>query len=226
MQWGDLVWTGVGFILSLFILSYIFGDNPLFRFALYLFIGVSAGLIAVVIIYHVLIPRMVMPLISSETVLQKAILLIPLIMSGLLIFKLSPKYSKVGSLPMAYLVGIGAAILIGGAVFGSIIPQTDSTIQAFGITPRGGLSPVTQLISAIILLIGTISSLVFFHFGAKQKAGKPIQRSRMVKSLSKIGQIFIAITLGSVFSGVLISAITALVTRLGEMGASVATFIH
>lgn len=226
MQWGDLIWTGLGFILSLFILSYIFGDNPLFRFALYLFIGVSAGLIAVVIIYHVLIPRMVMPLISSETVLQKAILLIPLIMSGLLIFKLSPKYSKVGSLPMAYLVGIGAAILIGGAVFGSIIPQTDSTIQVFGIKPGGVLSPGMQIISAITLLVGTIATLVFFHFGAKQKAGKPVQRPRVVKILSKIGQIFIAITLGSVFSGVLISAITALVTRLGEMGASVATFIH
>lgn len=226
MPWSDLIWTGIGFLLSLFILSYIFGDNPLFRFALYLFIGVSAGLIAVIVIYQVLIPRMVMPLLSSETVLQKAILLIPILLSALLLFKLSPKYSKVGNLPMAYLVGVGAAILIGGAVFGSIIPQTGSTIQAFGIDPESALSPILQIISAVILLAGTISSLVFFNFGARQKPGKPVQRPAIVKILSKAGQVFIAITLGSVFSGVLISAITALVTRLSDMGSTITTFIH
>jgi len=36
----DILWTVVGFLLTLLILSFIFGDNPLFRIASYLFVGV------------------------------------------------------------------------------------------------------------------------------------------------------------------------------------------
>jgi hypothetical protein len=49
MQPVDLIWTIVGFILTLMVFSYLFGDNPLFRLVTYLFVGVSAGFAAVMI---------------------------------------------------------------------------------------------------------------------------------------------------------------------------------
>ena len=43
------LFTGViSFLFTLLIFSYVLGDNPLFRVAVYIFIGVSAGYIAVV----------------------------------------------------------------------------------------------------------------------------------------------------------------------------------
>ena len=63
------------------------------------------------------------------------------------------------------------------------------------------------------MLVGTITTLVYFHFGAKATAGGP-QRSKLVIWLGWIGQIFIAITLGVLFASVLAAALTALIERL------------
>jgi hypothetical protein len=38
----------IGLVLTLMIFSYLLGDNPLFRFAIYLFIGVASGYAAAV----------------------------------------------------------------------------------------------------------------------------------------------------------------------------------
>ena len=40
------------------VFSYLIGDNPLFRIAVYLFIGVSSGYAATVVWHHVLVPKL------------------------------------------------------------------------------------------------------------------------------------------------------------------------
>ena len=63
------------------------------------------------------------------------------------------------------------------------------------------------------MLLGTITTLVYFHFGAKSTPDGP-QRSRLVIVLGWIGQVFIAITLGVLFAGVFAASMTALIERL------------
>jgi hypothetical protein len=55
------VWAGVG--LSLFLYSFLYKDNPLFKFAEHLFVGVSAGYGVCVVWFSTLWPRLVRPLI-------------------------------------------------------------------------------------------------------------------------------------------------------------------
>jgi hypothetical protein len=224
MQFINLIWIAAGFLLTLFVLSYIFGDNALFRFATSVFIGVTAGYVAVIVIYQVLIPKLILPLIYG-TYLQKVLQLIPFVLGVLLIFKLSPRFSKVGNLPMGYLVGAGAAVLIGGAIFGTLFPQVSATIQGFSINSSIQIPPYVQLISALVILIGAVSSLAFFQFGASQKPGQPVKRAAIVTVLAKIGQIFISITLGALLAGVFIAALSALVERLGSMWTTISGFI-
>jgi hypothetical protein len=212
----DLIWTVAGFLLTIMVLSYIFGDNPLFRIALYIFIGVSAGYVAVVIIYQILMPKLIIPLLYGKE-LQRLLALIPLILSTLLLFKLSPRFARIGNLSVAYLVGAGAAVLIGGTIFGTLFPQISGTVQAFRINQQSGLSPVEQLIGASVILIGAATSLAYFHFGASQRPGKALRRMRFVEILAAIGKFFIAFTLGAIFSGVFLSALAALVERLGYL---------
>ncbi len=225
MPIADLIWTIAGFLLTILILSYIFGDNPLFRIALYIFIGVSAGYLAVVIIYQVLMPKLIVPLMQGNDQ-QRILALIPLILGVLLLFKLAPRFAKIGSISVAYLVGAGAAVLIGGAIFGTLFPQVSGTAQAFKVDPQSGVSPVIQLIGASVVLIGATTSLAYFHFGARQKPGKALKRMRLIEILAAIGQFFIAFTLGAVFSGVFFSALTALVERMGYLWHSISLFIR
>ncbi|HSV86097.1 MAG TPA: hypothetical protein VLH85_05950, partial [Levilinea sp.] len=114
MQPVDLIWTVVGFVLTLMVFSYLFGDNPLFRLATYLFVGVSAGFSAVMVIYHVLMPRLLFPFLEGSFGLQAGLVIVPLVLGLLLVMKLSPRLTRAGEIPMAYLVGVGAAVIIGG----------------------------------------------------------------------------------------------------------------
>ena len=55
----EIISALVGFLLTLMVFSYLIGDNPLFRIAVYLFIGVSSGYAATVIVHYVLLPGLV-----------------------------------------------------------------------------------------------------------------------------------------------------------------------
>lgn len=208
----DAIWTLVAFFLTVMVLSYALGDNPLFRIASYLFIGVSAGYVAVLIIYQVLIAKLVTPMISGAWE-QKLLGLIPLLLGFLLIFKLFPRLAPIGNVPMAFLVGVGAAIAIGGALTGTLFGQIRGALRPFDITAANG-DVLAQLAGGTVLLFGTVTSLAYFHFGARNRGEQIVQRPALIETAAKIGQVFIAITLGALFAGVLTAALTALIERL------------
>lgn len=211
----DLIWTLVAFLLTIFVLSYVLGDNELFRLAIMIFVGVSAGYAAVLIIYQILLPRLIVPLIASPLA-EKTLLLIPAVLGILLLFKLSSKLSMLGNPSMAFLTGVGAAVAIGGAITGTIFGQINGAIAPFDLAGLSVSGAGTQLLGGIILLAGTVASLGYFHFGARKAEGQAAtKQSIFMRTLSKVGQIFIAITLGALFAGVLAASLTALIERLG-----------
>src|SRR5574341_1484354 len=128
----DVIAGIVAFFFTLAIFSYLIGDNPLFRVAVYIFVGVSAGYVAAVAWWQVLWPDLVLPLIAG-TASQKAILATPLLLSGLLLMKAWPPLSRLGTPSVALLVGVSAAVAIGGAVTGTLFPQVNATINQFDL---------------------------------------------------------------------------------------------
>jgi len=202
----DFIWIIVSFILTILVFSYFLGDHAIFRFVMALFIGVSAGYIAVVLIFQVIVPRLVVPLLSGSQ-----LALIPLLLSGLLLLKLSSKFSRFGNIPMAYLVGVGAAVAVGGAVMGTIIGQVKGSWNEF--FPSTGGSPFLAYLEGGFLLIGTLATLAYFHFNGKKGNTTGGKRNMMMSIFAWIGRIFISITLGVVFASVLTAAATALIER-------------
>ena len=203
------VWLIVSFVVTLLIFSYIFGDNPLFRLASYAFVGVAAGYTALLVVYQVLWPKLVQPLMGGNL-----LLLVPLGLGVILLLKLFPRYARFGSLPMSFLVGVAAAVAIGGAVIGTILGQVQGAINDFDFTAPVLEDPTLVLIEAVLVLIGTICTLAYFHFGARVKNEQPPRRPVYVETLAQIGQLFLAITLGALFAGVFAASITALIGRL------------
>lgn len=217
----DLILTFLGFLLTLLVFSYLLGDNPLFRFATSIFIGGAAGYLAVVVLTQVILPRLVVPLVLGS-LLDRLLALVPLLLSLLLLAKLFPGISRVGSIPMAYLVGVGAAVAIGGAVTGTIFPQILGSINHFDL--RSAANPSAKLLEALIVLVGTICTLMYFTFSAKFKSvNQPAKRSPLVEIPAQIGQVFIAITLGALFAGIYTASLTALVERVNSVYQTVMT---
>jgi hypothetical protein len=210
----DLTWTLVSFLLTLMILSYIFGDNPLFRLASYIFVGVSAGYAAVLVFYQVLIPRLIMPLMQGAAT-ERLLAIVPLVGAVLILLKLSPRLSRLGNIPMAFVVGAGAAVLIGGAVIGTLVGQLQAAVGLFNPDLQTGYSGFYNLIAAVVMLVGTVSALLYFQFGPVFKANSPLaQRGPLVDGAARLGQAFIAITLGALFAGVFATALVAMIDRL------------
>lgn len=211
----DFLWTLIGFTLTLLVFSYLFGDNFLFRLAASLFIGVTAGYSVVLIIDDVIVPRMFVPL-SSGNLQEVALAVVPLILGILIFCKLSPRISKLGSVSMGFLVGIGAALLVGGVATGTLAGQIRAAVSGFDLQPSmlDGRSAAGVLGESVVFLVGTLSTLAYFQFTTGGKNAAAGQQSAFLKIAANIGKFFIAVTLGAIFAGVFAAALTALIDRL------------
>ncbi len=210
----EVISAAIGLILTLMIFSYLLGDNPLFRIAVYLFVGVSSGYAAVVVWYYVLVPKF-SPLQDPS---QLPLLIIPLILCVSLLAKLSPRISWIGNFAMAILVGVGAATAIGGALLGTLIPQARASMDALDLrTAGGGASAVYKLVEGVVMLAGTVLTLAYFHFSARRTPGGSVKRNVILELLAWGGRIFIAITFGVLFAGVYMTALTAMIERLSSL---------
>lgn len=201
----DLLGALLGFMLTIFVFSYIAGDNVLFRVATHLFVGVAAGYVTIIVIQNIILPQMLLPFFDG-TRSEKLFAILFLILGTLTLTKISPRLSKLGNPAIGYLVGVGAAAAIGGAVVGTIFPQAAAAMNVFA---------QHNIYDALWILAGTLATLLYFHFGTRKKSrtGEEAQQPIWLEPIGKVGQFFIAITLGALFAGVYLAAIMALIER-------------
>jgi hypothetical protein len=205
----EVISAFIGFTLTLMVFSYLIGDNPLFRIAIYLFIGVASGYAAVVVWHFVLVPKLFNQLSGGPA--QLALTVVPLVLSVSLLAKLSPRISWIGNFAMAVLVGVGAATAVGGALVGTLVPQAEAAMEAFNSRSLAGLT------EGVVMLSGTVLTLAYFQFGAKRAADGTVKRNAILEALAWLGRIFIAITFGVLFAGVYMAALTAMIERLSSI---------
>jgi hypothetical protein len=209
----EIISAFIGLTLTLMVFSYLIGDNPLFRIAVYLFIGVASGYAATVIVYSVLLPRL--NSLRANDMNQLILGVIPLLFGVTLLAKLSPRISWIGNLAMAVLVGVGAAVAIGGALIGTLIPQLGAAIDAFDVrSAESGLGVASKLLQGVVMLGGTVFTLASFHFSAGHAPDGTPSLNPIIEGIAWVGRIFIAITLGVLFAGVYMAALTAMIERL------------
>ena len=214
----DLVTGLLSFLFTILIFSYLLGDNPLFRIAVYIFVGVSSGYLAALAWWQVIVPRLIYPLVYGS-VLEKAFTAIPLLGAVLILMKISPRLAGLARIAMAFLVGAGAAVIIAGALSGTLLPQIAATINAFDLSAASArnISVVEVVFNGAFILAGTVFTLIYFHFGASTKADGSIRRLKLIEISALVGRIFIGITLGMIFAGVYAAALTALIERISSL---------
>lgn len=218
----DLITAVLSFLFTILIFSYWIGDNPLFRIAVYIFVGVSAGYVASIAWWQVIVPRLLDPLLPTllgGSTAEQLILLVPLLGTVFILMKISPRLAGIARITMAFLVGAGGAVIIAGTVIGTLIPQVEATINFFDPNTAAARNiDVFELAgNGAIILTGVVTSLIYFHFGARQKADGSVRRYGLIELFAWLGRIFIGITLGVIFAGVYAAALTALIERLASI---------
>ena len=213
MELMDLAGALVGFFLTIMVLSYVFGDNFLFRLAIYIFIGISSGYAVIVTWSNVIWPQLVQPVIAGDQS-QRLFAITPILLSALLLFKVSPRLGRIGNLALAYLVGVGVATAIGGAVLGTLLPQMSATINEFDLSSTPPGAGLFRFFRAGFLLLGTLSTLLYFQFGRRSETASSQIKSGFWQGVDILGQVFLAVTLGVLFAGVYSASLTALIERI------------
>jgi hypothetical protein len=197
LDWGLII----GAVLTVFVLTYLIGDNFLFRLAVYILIGASAAYAAVVVIFDVLLPRIQE---SATNPGMLVVTIVALLLGGMLLFKVSPRLAWLGNLPVGYLVGVGAATVLGGAIIGTLGPQIVAT-GAPATSPSGG--PADGLLN-LIVVIGTIVTLLSFGYYRTQ-------HNIALQAVNVVGRrFFVMVALGATFALVFMASATLLFDRL------------
>jgi len=203
----DLIGTIVGFILTCLIFSYLLGDNGLYRLALHLFIGALIGYTFGIILDSILIEMVVMSLSDNP------LLLVPLVLGlWLFVFKSIPRLAYVGNFSIAFLVGVGAAVAMSGALIGTLVPQMEATAQAM----RVDLLNIPALVQGGIVVVGTICTLMAFNvtFVPSEKTGLVKLWAQLIGAVAWVGRWFLVVALGVAFAAGLTTSLSILIGRI------------
>jgi hypothetical protein len=211
----ELAGTLVAVVLTLCVFSYLLGDNALYRLAEHIFVGVAVGYAVVVAFHAVLAAKLLVPLskaLSEGNSSQILLLAIPLVLGLLLLIKPFKSVSWLGSLSVAFLLGVGAALAIAGALLGTFLPQVDATADLMHY--REDYGPGLGLFSGLVALVGTTGVLLHFYFGAGQEGRLAGLRAGLVRLWGGLGRWFILIAFGAILATTFVSRLSLLVGRV------------
>lgn len=186
----DTIGVWIAALLTLFIFSFLYKDNPLYKFAEHLFIGVSAGYAASLLYQNVFIPNLYKPLFRQGRLL----LIIPLILGLMMVMRLFPKIGWISRWSIAFIVGITSGYYL------ITYLQTNALDQV-----RASLVNLGQ-INNIILVVGVLSGLIYFFFSAEHKGA--------LGGTAKLGIWFLMVAFGASFGYTVMARISLLIGRM------------
>ena len=159
MTLGPWLELWIGALLTLMILSFLYRDNPFYRFAEHLFVGVSAGYWVVLTYFSTLKPNLVTPLFGHFTEGWDALLVVPFLLGILLFSRFFPRGDWLSRWPIAVILGVYPALRITGFGQSDLVQQVNGSILPLW----GPLNP-GDLINNWLLVVGLLTTLVFFFF--------------------------------------------------------------
>jgi len=188
------IWLGAA--LTLCVLSFLYKDNPFFKFAEHLFVGISAGYWATLEYYNMFLPNLWEPLTQQGRLL----LLVPFALGILLFSRFTKKFSWLSRWPMALVIGIYAGIAILGYMQGDLFPQIHANLRPL-VTDNWLTS-----FNNILLTLGVITGLLYFFFSKEHKGA--------LGGAAKVGIWFLMISFGASFGYTVMSRMSLLIGRV------------
>ena len=221
------IWVAA--FLTLCIYSFLYRDNPFYRFAEHLFVGISVGYLIVIGIHQGVIPLAWEPLSEAISALWTEIArettpetrnalwglfkIIPIVIGLLFFARLFPRHTWLIRYPIAILIGFGAGVAIPNVLQANIFAQTRGTIEPFAAINAGTLSTldifgaVLMVVGAVLMVVGVICTLTYFFFSVEHRGP--------INWLSKVGIAFLMIGFGAAFGNTVMGRLALMIHRVG-----------
>jgi hypothetical protein len=214
----DTIGLWIGALLTLMIFSFLYKDNPFYKFAEHLFVGVSAAYWMVIGIWSTLMPNLVGRIAPDslqgiinmpENARAEYHFLIPAVFGVLMLMRLVERVSWLSRWAMAFVIGFAAGTNFTRYLQSDFVGQVYNTMLPL-IAMSDGKIAVGATISAIILIVGVISALIYFFF-SKEHSGS-------FGAISKLGIWFLMVTFGAAFGYTVMARISLLTGRMQYLG--------
>jgi hypothetical protein len=203
-------WVATG--LTLFIFSFLYQDNPLFKLAEHLYVGISVGYTIVKTYDTVLVQLIWKPIVEGH----EWTLLIPVGIGMLMLARYVPKAAWLSRYAFAFIVGVGSGLAIPRTISSFILKQIEDTVRPLlTVIPGDGVAFTWNLlnpasgINAIIILIG-VSSVLFYFFFSVEHTGPG-------KVVARTGILFLMVAFGAAFGYTVMARMSLLIGRLTDL---------
>ncbi len=201
MDWGTLV-AGV---LTLAILSFLYRDNPVYKMAESLLIGVSIGYFLVITWSNTVMDLLIVPLTRNG----RWSLVVPLLLGLMMFGRFHRKTSVLSRIPIAVLIGSGAGVAIPAMLEARTLKQVSATVSP--LFTSSGLPDI----SIIVVLLGVLTTLSYFYFSREHKG--------VLGTSAVVGTYFLMIFFGTTFGYTVMSRMS---TFIGRVEFLLSDFLH
>ncbi len=189
-------WIWIAALLSLGIFSFLFKDNPFYKFCEHLFVGVANGYYIALYWHNTLRPNLYDPLAQGQF-----LYFVPLLLGLMYFAKFIPKISWLVRIPIGFMIGWGAGISIPANFQARILRQIEGTV----VTPAS-FNDFWSGMWAVIILVGVVTTVIYFFFSREHKG--------ILKPVSRLGIIFIMIGFGASFGYTIMARVSLLIGRI------------
>ena len=196
----EAVWTWVAALLTLCVFSFLWRDNPLYRFAEHLMVGVTGGYLICLAWFEVIKPLVWMPLVDDPGNWLATFQFIPLTLMALMLFRLGTRTAWLSRIPLAFMVGFFAGVQIPQVLQADVLRQVESTVA---ISFTGGWAEVA---GQLVLVFGCLAGLVYFFFSRPH--------SGVLGGVARVGQVVLMAGFGASFGYTVMARISLLIGRV------------
>ncbi|RLB66004.1 MAG: hypothetical protein DRH04_09905, partial [Deltaproteobacteria bacterium] len=195
MNW-EAIGTVAAAVLTLAIFSLLYKENPFYRFAEHLLVGVSAGYYVVHYFYSSIIKKFYVPVFVNRD-----LWLLPGGLLGLLmLFRLTRRHQWVSRYAIAFYVAAWSGYLIPSVLQERILTQVAGTIP-----PAPSSTSWLGMLWALVLLVGVVTILIYFFFSAEHKG--------LLGGASRVGIVFLMVGFGASFGYTIMGRVSLLIGR-------------
>ncbi|MCJ7577350.1 MAG: hypothetical protein MUO91_02740 [candidate division Zixibacteria bacterium] len=205
---GEVIGVWIGAILTLGIFSFLYKDNPFYKFSEALFVGISAGYWFVVTFWQYFVPKFwdnlalaYSELLTKGRVDYHWIYLVGGFFGVLMLLRLVPKIGWLSRWSLAFIVGTTAGLQFTRYLESNGIKQVVGTISPLLVSGN-----MNATIGNIIIVVGTFCGLIYFFFSKEHKGA--------FGGAARVGVWFLMITFGALFGYTVMSRMSLLIGRM------------
>ncbi len=191
------IWTWIAVFFTLSVYTFLWKDNPLYKFAEAVTVGVGMGFGIVQWWNLNVVSRFWIPLTTRGA--AGLILLVPAVMGLMMVTRIIPRYAWMSRYALAFTIGAGSGFALPRALQASILQQLYATMLPINLTWTG-------IAYNLVIVVGVLSGLIYFFFSKEHKG--------VFGAVANVGIWFLMVGFGATFGYTVMARLSLFIGRV------------